>query len=92
MKIHSPLGIPVQSRFEARVRPEGLKGLRIGLLDNQKAPVDRILLHLEQRLQERYPGVSFVSRSKKMTGHPAAPEIIGQLTEGCDVVINALGD
>lgn len=92
MQICSPESPATSRSIEFSPRPSSLQGLRIGLLDNQKAPVDRILKHLEQRLQQRFPGVSFVSTAKKSTGHPASPDVIRTLTAGCDVVINALGD
>ncbi len=91
MHVCSPVGPSAGHRIVFADRPASLEGLRIGLLDNQKAPVDRILDHLRARLSERFPGTSFVSAAKKLTGHPAAEDVLRSL-EGCDVVINALGD
>ena len=91
MQICSPVGAAASRSIEFAARPASLEGLRIGLLDNKKAPVDRILEHLRSRLSERFPGVSFIPAAKRLTGHPASDEILGRLQD-CDVVINALGD
>ena len=91
MHVCSPVGPSAGHRIVFADRPASLEGLRIGLLDNQKAPEDRIHDHLRARRSERFPGTSFVSAAKKLTGHPAAEDVLRSL-EGCDVVINALGD
>ncbi len=92
MKFCSPEGrtLPLSIGFAAR--PKSLEGLRIGLLDNTKAPVDKMMQHITKRLREKHPGIEIFSTSKKVASLPAAPEIMQGLRLNCDIVINALGD
>ena len=92
MKLCSPIGSPLKSDFKAVARPMSLEGMRIGLLDNTKAPVDKMMAHLVQRLKERIPGVKPYYISKNVMLRPAESEVIQALCENADVVINALGD
>ena len=91
MRIAIPEGQPQLHILKPVDRPASLDGLRIGLLDNCKAPVDKMNVHLEQRLRERIPGVQPLQIAKRDMGKPAPPEVMKAL-EDVDVVINALGD
>ena len=92
MKICSPLGHALTHTLTGKPRPRSLDGLRIGLLDNTKAPVDRMLEHLARRIEERIPGAKPFYVSKSVMGRPASPEALQSLRQNTDVVINALGD
>ena len=92
VKIHSPAGLPVQTRFEARVRPGALKGLRIGLLDNTKAPVDRMMRHLEARLLREIPGAKPFYIAKTVMSRAAEPGVVEELRQNADVLITGLAD
>ena len=92
MKLCSPEGHPRSTTLQAAARPQSLNNLRIGLLDNTKSPVDRMMEHLERRLGERLPEVEVFSISKMASGRPAGPDVMGKLVENCDVLINALAD
>ena len=92
MKICSPVGYPLPPSLGGVDRPRALEGLRIGLLDNTKAPVDKIMLHLDSRLRERISGVQVLSVSKRHSSWPAGAEIMKTLRQNCDVLINGLGD
>ena len=92
MKLCSPEGHPLPLSLGAVARPRSLEGLRIGLLDNTKAPVDKMMVHLERRLRETVPGVEIYSVSKQAASLSAEAQIMQGLRQNCDVVINALGD
>lgn len=92
MLLCSPTGVAMAARFVPPARPARLDGLRIGLLDNTKAPVDKMMTHLAARLAERFPRSRVFSISKGFATLPAEPEVLAALRENCDVVINALGD
>ena len=92
MLLFSPEGWPLPLSLNAAVRPSRLDGLRIGLLDNTKAPVDKIMDYLESLLRERIAGVTIFRITKKHPSLPAEPEVIEKLGQYSDVVINALGD
>lgn len=92
MRLYSPEGTTVPLSVVAAIRPPSLSGLRIGLLDNTKAPVDRIMEHLGNRLRERYDNVTLVTVAKRHPSLPAEREVIERLATEADVVINGLGD
>ena len=92
MRLHIPEGQPQPRVVHAVPRPASLEGLRIGLLDNTKAPVDKMLLHLEAQLRQRLPGVQTFRIAKQGMGLPASPEVMASLRQHADVLINALGD
>ena len=92
MHLYSPEGTPLPLGMSAPPRPTSLNGLRIGLFDNTKAPVDEILNYLEARLGERITDATFFQIAKKHPSLPAEQEVIAALAENTDVVITALGD
>lgn len=92
MKILSPAGRAVPVEVKLPARPAALKGLRVGLLDNTKAPVDKMMEHLDRRLRERFPGSSTFYVSKPHPSLGAEEHVIEALRKNADVVITALGD
>ena len=92
MKFCSPEGRTLPLSIGVAARPKSLEGLRVGLLDNTKAPVDKMMLHITKRLREKHPGMEIFSASKKVASVGADPQILQNLRLNCDVVINALGD
>jgi len=92
MLLCSPAGQALPLNVAHARRPESLAGLRIGLLDNTKAPVDRIMEYLAARIREQVPGATVFHIAKQHPSLPAEPEVYAALAENADVVINALGD
>lgn len=92
MLLFSPEATPLPVSVAPADRPTDLNGLRIGLLDNTKAPVDRIMEHLAERLRTRFPAATIVSIAKRHPSLPAEREVIERLAAEADVVINGLGD
>lgn len=92
MLLISPESAPLPLSLGAAERPARLDGLRVGLLDNTKAPVDRMLDYLAVRLRELVPDVTIFRIAKKHPSLPAEREVIEKVAENADVVINALGD
>ena len=92
MKLCSPEGQTQPLSVGASARPRTLQGLRVGLLDNTKAPVDKMMEHIERRLKERFPGIEITPASKIAASSGADPKVLQNLRLNCDVVINALGD
>ncbi len=77
------------TRAPAR-RPESLDGATIGLLDISKARGDVFLDRIAERLGERGHRVE---RFRKPTfTRPAPVDLRQEITEKCDVVIEALAD
>ncbi len=71
-------------------RPASLDGRTIGLLDISKARGDRFLDQVERRLTER--GYSVRRYSKPTFTKPAPIDLRQEITEQCEVVIEALAD
>lgn len=71
MQLCSPEGYPQPLNLTSAKRPRSLDGLRVGLLDNSKAPVDKMMAHLDARLRERVPGVRPFYISKKVMSEAA---------------------
>lgn len=92
MKLVSPEGHAQPLAIGASPRPQSLKGLRVGLLDNAKAPVDKMMQHIELRLKQLYPGIETYTASKLAASRPIDERMLKGLRDNCDVVINALGD
>lgn len=92
MQLFNPEGQVLPLAHVAPARPGSLAGLRIGLLDNTKSPVDRMMEHLARRIGEKLPDATVFSISKQHPSLPAEPEVMAALRENADVVINALGD
>ncbi|MFH1602569.1 MAG: hypothetical protein ABIH03_01535 [Pseudomonadota bacterium] len=91
MKLCSPEGHTLPIGVSPVARPPSLEGLRIGLLNNGKPPVDKMMEHIDRKLNAMMPGVEIYSVSKVTASQPAEAMLQG-LRQRCDVVINALGD
>ena len=92
MILCSPQALDSTSDFAMCPRPPSLNGLRVGLFDNTKAPVDTMLAHIAARLAERHPEVRSFYISKKHPSLPADAGVLRALRDNADVVITALGD
>jgi hypothetical protein len=73
-------------------RPESLRNLRIGLVENTKYNSDKLLLRIATILEKEYGAQSHIMRSKHSSGVPAHQEIIDEYRANCDVVIAGIGD
>lgn len=92
MLLCSPESLPQALNLAGTARPAKLDGLRIGFLDNTKAPVDKIMRYLATQISERLPQAKLFQISKQHPSLPAEPHVLEQLAANADVVINALGD
>jgi len=92
MLLCSPTAQPMPRGFAIAPRPARLDGLRIGLLDNTKAPVDKIMDYLGAQLRARLPDATLFRISKQHPSLPAEAPQLQALAANADVVINALGD
>jgi hypothetical protein len=68
---------------------DGLQGLRIGLLDNNKPNADKFLEFVGELLKSRNEAIELIPKRKmSRTEADCLPELIAR----CDVVINAFAD
>lgn len=69
-----------------------LAGCRVGLLDNSKINVSKILDYTEEILKTQH-GVQAVVRFRKPdASRPAPAEVFTAAVQECDVFISAVGD
>ena len=73
-------------------RPESLRNVRIGLVENTKYNSDKLLLRIAAILEHEYGAQSHIIRSKHSSGVPAHKEIIDEVKAGFDVVVAGVGD
>ena len=73
-------------------RPQSLKGLTVGLLDNTKPNGAVILRAVGRGLREKY-GVREVRMfSKSYFGTPVEESVVQQMLHNCDFAVAAIGD
>ncbi len=73
-------------------RPEGLSGLRLGLLANIKRNAEPFLAEVGQVLMERHGVAGVLARTKPDITNTAPEEILDDLRAGCDIVVVGVGD
>lgn len=73
-------------------RPQSLKGLRLGLVDNTKHNSDELLLRIAGILEREHGAKSHIIRKKKSAGAAPHPEIIEEYKANCDVIVAGVGD
>jgi hypothetical protein len=90
IRIVNPTAPRVSKRTKLAPRKyRSLRHKRIGLLDNNKPNADKFLSCVGELLKQRYDGVEIIPK-RKMTRTEA--DSLQELTERCDVVINAFAD
>ena len=73
-------------------RPQSLKGLTVGLLDNTKPNGAVILRAVGRELQERY-GVREIRMFRKgYFGTPVEESVVQQMLHNCDFAVAGIGD
>jgi len=73
-------------------RPESLRNVRIGLVDNTKYNSDKLLIKIATILEQEYGAQGHIIRKKQNAGVPAHDEIIREYKNHCDIVIAGIGD
>lgn len=78
--------------FTLAPRRRDLRGARVGLLINTKRNADLFLHETARLLQEEHGAASVLARTKLAFAQPVPPEMLKELTSGCDVVVTGVGD
>lgn len=73
-------------------RPESLRNVRIGLVENTKYNSDKLLVRIAAILEKDYGAQSHILRSKFNSSVPAHQEIIDEYKASCDIVVAGVGD
>jgi hypothetical protein len=73
-------------------RPQSLKGLVVGLLDNSKPNGAVILRAVGRELQEKYGVREIRMFQKGYFGTPVEESVVQQMLHNCDFAVAAIGD
>ncbi len=92
LKVFDPTTEAKEKAFPFVPRPESLRNLHIGLVENTKFNSDKLLLKIAAILEQDYGAKSHVIRRKRNAGVPAHDEIINEFVANCDVVVAGIGD
>ena len=92
IQVFDPTTEAKEGSIDFAPRPDSLKGLHIGLVENTKFNSDVLLLKIADILQSEHGAKNHIIRSKHNSSVPAHQEIINEFTANCDVVISGIGD
>jgi hypothetical protein len=92
MQVFDPTTQASEQPIEFVPRPDSLRNVRIGLIENTKYNSDKLLLRIAAILEKDYGAKSHIMRSKHNSGVPAHKEIIDEYVSNCDIVIAGVGD
>jgi hypothetical protein len=90
MNMLDPRGVAWEDVKPAARRPAGLRGLRIGVLDNSKPNADVLLGRVAELLAERVGGASIRRFTKPGSSRPAANH--GEIAAAVDVALTGSAD
>lgn len=85
-----PSAEQISSSDAGAARLDGLKGKKIGLLDNIKHNAEYLLLEVGERLKQEFSCEVQLIRKKTYTRF-AEPQVLAALA-GCHAVVTAIGD
>ena len=87
-----PTAPPRELSISMALRPDDLRGLRVGFLWNSKPNGDALFSRLEELLREKYE-ITLTSHHRKPTASiPADQSILDELAKSADAVVVGLGD
>ncbi len=87
----SPAGIPRIPDEALKPRPGTLKGMVLGVLENNKEFSDWVLDRVRDQLRTSFEITEVVQRRKHHLAQPASPEIFDDLNARCDAVLVGVG-
>jgi len=91
IEVLNPVGeVDVKPRKLAP-RPQSLRGLTLGVLDNSKHNADHFLTRAGQRLKEKLGLKELMVRKKPSPSLPMPKDTKDELS-GCDLLVTAFGD
>ncbi len=87
-----PTNGPVRTTFKPAPRPESLKGLTLGLIDNGKKNSDYLVKKIGARLRELYGLGGEILVRKPSPSHAIPQDIAEDLAGKVDLVVAGIGD
>jgi hypothetical protein len=92
MKLFDPTASPVERAVAIAPRPQQLRGLRVGLVENTKFNADTILSKVADRLGADYGMAVTRMVRKRSPSHGVDEEHVEALRQISDFVVSGIGD
>jgi len=89
---YDPRGLVHAAATPLAPRVTTIEGLRLGILDNSKWNANKLLRGSLERLQAAHGLAATNYYVKHSFSKDAAPELIAQIADECDIVLTAIGD
>jgi len=87
-----PTNEPIRTTFKLAPRPETLKGLTLGLIDNGKKNSDYLVKKIGTRLRELYGLTEDIHVRKPSPSHAIPQDMAEELAGRVDLVVAGIGD
>ncbi len=87
-----PTNAPIRTTFKPAQRPETLKGLTLGLIDNGKKNSDYLVKMIGDRLRELYGLRRSIHVRKPSPSHAIPRDMAEDLAGKVDLVVAGIGD
>ena len=89
--VFDPRGTVTATRIPLAPRPDSLRGVRLGVLDNSKWNASRLLRHTAAALDDFEPA-AFNRYVKDSFSREATDALLDRIAAENDVVVTAIGD
>jgi hypothetical protein len=90
--VFDPTMTPAPITFSYARRPQSLRGLRVGLVENTKFNSEVILRKVAERLAAQYQITLTHLDHKKSSGHSVTAEAMASFQQKADFVLAGVGD
>ncbi len=87
-----PTNEPVKTSFQMARRPDSLKGLTLGLIDNSKKNSDYLVKKIGDRLRDLHQLGKDIMVRKPSPSHAIPEDAARDLAERVDLVVAGIGD
>jgi hypothetical protein len=87
-----PTNEPVKTSFQMARRPESLKGLTLGLIDNSKKNSDYLVKKIGDRLRDLHQLGQDIMVRKPSPSHAIYEDAARDLADRVDLVVAGIGD
>lgn len=92
LTVLDPTNEPVKTSFQMAPRPESIRGLTLGLIDNSKKNSDYLVKRIGGRLRDLYELGEDIIVRKPSPSHAIPQDAAEELAERVDLVVAGIGD
>ena len=90
--VYDPTATASKASHHAARTLDRLSGKTVGFIDNAKPNFSHLVDDLAEILLQRYGVAKVIKRAKRGPSMPAAPSVVEELAQQCDLVITGSGD